>query len=234
MKQGRRWLRIRKRAVLVVYLVLLAASHAVRAGRPETPPSPGLSLQQVEGWPRPKRGSVTIAYREWRTYPGNNLSNNDEELTVSNPDPADSESVVTDSTHNLSNNLSRDQGRDPVRGVLERPGSRGYPVLLLHGSPGSGRVFRRLGSELGAGRRAIAPDLPGFGGSTTKIPDYSIRAHAAMTLQLLDSLAIERAHVVGFSLGGGVALEMYRADPARIASVTLLSSIGAQEYELLG
>ena len=234
MKRGRRWLRIRKRVVLVVYLALLAASHAVRAGRPEAPPPPGLSLQQVEGWPRPKRGSVTIAYREWETDSGNNLSRDDDELTVSKSDSVDGESVVTNNTHNLSNNLSGDQGRDPVRGVLERPGSRGHPVLLLHGSPGSGRVFRRFGSALGAGRRAIAPDLPGFGGSTTKIPDYSIRAHAAMTLQLLDSLAIERAHVVGFSLGGGVALEMHRADPARLASITLLSSIGAQEYELLG
>ena len=67
MKRGRQWLRIRKRAVLLVYVVLLAASHAVRASRPEPPPPPGLSLQQVEGWPRPKRGPVTIAYREWWT-----------------------------------------------------------------------------------------------------------------------------------------------------------------------
>ncbi|MDE2874615.1 MAG: alpha/beta fold hydrolase [Gemmatimonadota bacterium] len=216
--------------VLAAYLVLLAASHAVRGTRPEPGPAPGLSLQQVEGWPRPKRGPVTIAYREWRTDSGRNLSTDGEVATDSVRTPVGGGSFVTDSTLNLSTNLSGDL----ARGVLARPGSPGYPVLLLHGSPGSGRVFRRLGSELGARRRAIAPDLPGFGGSTTKIPDYSIRAHAEMTLQLLDSLAIERAHVVGFSLGGGVALEMYRADSARIASLTLLSSIGAQEYELLG
>ena len=230
MKRGRQWLRIRKRAVLLVYVVLLAASHAVRASRPEPPPPPGLSLQQVEGWPPPKRGPVTIAYREWWTDSITNLSRNDPQSTEPALAPVDDRSSGTDYTYNLSNNLSG----NPAPGLLERPESRGYPVLLLHGSPGSGRVFRRLGSEVGAGRRAIAPDLPGFGGSTTKIPDYSIRAHAAMTLQLLDSLAIERAHVVGFSLGGGVALEMYRADSARIASITLLSSIGAQEYELLG
>ena len=109
-----------------------------------------------------------------------------------------------------------------------------HPVLLLHGSPGSGSVFRRLGPELAGHRAAIAPDLPGFGGSTEKVPDYSIRAHAAMALQLLDSLGIARAHVVGFSMGGGVALEMHHADAARIASFTLLSSIGVQEHELLG
>lgn len=228
-----RWPRIRKRAVFLVYVVLLAASHAVRASRPGPPPPPGLSLQQVEGWPRPQRGPVMIAYREWTNY-GMNLSNDTGIWTDEVLNRADSESQVTDYIINLSHNLSKNRSRDPAPGVQEPPESPGDPVLLLHGSPGSGRVFRRLGAELGAERRTIAPDLPGFGGSTTKIPDYSIRAHAAMTLQLLDSLAIERAHVVGFSLGGGVALEMYRADSARIESLTLLSSIGAQEYELLG
>ncbi len=218
--------RIRKRVVLVVYLALLAASHVVRKGGPEPGPRPGLSLQQVEGWPKPKRGPVTIAFREWGTDSTPNLSGIEDLATDSTLNLAGTTELTTDSTLNLSRNLSR--------GVAEGPEAPEHPVLLLHGSPGSGGVFHRLGSELGAARRTIAPDLPGFGGSTTKIPNYSIRAHAAMTLQLLDSLTIERAHVVGFSLGGGVALEMYRADPERIESLTLLSSIGAQEYELLG
>lgn len=217
---------VRKRVVLVGYLALLAASHAVRATRPEPAPRPGLSLQAVEGWPKPKRGAVTIAYREWVTDSTRNLSGNGRQAADGARNLIADPPLVTDSTLNLSDNLSRGA----------EAGARGPepPVLLLHGSPGSGGTFRRLGSELGARRRAIAPDLPGFGSSTTRIPDYSIRAHAEMTLQLLDSLGIGRAHVVGFSLGGGVALEMYRADSARIASVTLLSSIGAQEYELLG
>ena len=124
----------------------------------------------------------------------------------------------------------------PEAGV-DAPGTAGAappPVVLLHGSPGSGSAFRSLGPVLGAHRRAIAPDLPGFGASAARLPDYSIRAHAAMVLQLLDSLRIERAHVVGFSLGGGAALEMYDQDPGSVASLTLLSSIGVQEHELLG
>ncbi len=108
------------------------------------------------------------------------------------------------------------------------------PVLLLHGSPGSGANFRGMGPLLGLDRPVVAPDLPGFGHSSRRAPDYSIRAHAAVALQLLDSLGIHRAHLVGFSLGGGVALEMYRADPDRIASLTMLAAIGVQEWELLG
>ena len=203
------------RVAAAVYLVLLAASHVVRATRPEPVPPPGLSLRQVEGWPKPKRGAVTIAYREWATDSPPNLSGD-----VLEGEP------VTDSPPNLSANPSREVAGGPEASI--------HPVVLLHGSPGSGASFRGLGPELGARRRVLAPDLPGFGASTASVPDYSIRAHAAMTLQLLDSLAIGRAHVVGFSLGGGVALEMVRFDHERIASLTLLSSVGAQEYELLG
>ena len=185
------------RVAVVLYLALLGASHGVRSQRPGPEPRPGQSVQRVEGWPGPREGGVSVAYREW----------------------------VTDSGGNLSQNLSQGEAR------AQTPSQ---PVLLLHGSPGSGSAFRALGPELAAAGRAIAPDLPGFGGSTARVPDYSIRAHAAVVLQLLDSLAIERAHVVGFSMGGGVALEMYGEDPARIASLTLLSSIGVQEHELLG
>lgn len=108
------------------------------------------------------------------------------------------------------------------------------PILLVHGSPGSGSTFSALGPALGTARRALAPDLPGFGASTPRVPDYSIRSHAAVVLQWLDSLDIGRVHAVGFSLGGGVALEMHRADPRRIASLTLLSATATQEFELLG
>lgn len=109
------------------------------------------------------------------------------------------------------------------------------PVLvLLHGSPGDNGEVARLARVLAKDFRVLAPDLPGFGGSSHAVPDYSIRAHARYVLQLLDSLGIRRAHVLGFSMGGGVALEMAGIAPERVASLTLLSAIGVQEYELLG
>jgi pimeloyl-ACP methyl ester carboxylesterase len=107
------------------------------------------------------------------------------------------------------------------------------PIVLLHGSPGSGDVFDRLLPSLGH-RRVIAPDLPGFGASSHEIPDYSFLAHAIYVDALLDRLGIARAHVLGFSMGGGVALSLADRDPGRVASLTLLSAIGVQEMELLG
>lgn len=108
-------------------------------------------------------------------------------------------------------------------------------VLLLHGSPGSLGDFRRLAEPLAAaGHHVIAPDFPGFGRSTRNVPDYSVRAHAGYCLALLDELGLEGAHLVGFSMGGGVALEMIDAAPDRVRSLTMLAAIGVIELELLG
>lgn len=108
------------------------------------------------------------------------------------------------------------------------------PIVLLHGSPGAADNFQRLAPMLEASHRLIITDLPGFGFSTRDIPDYSFRAHARYLIELLDELKIERAHILGFSMGGGVALNLYDLAPERVASITLLASIGVQEMELLG
>ncbi|MDX2032835.1 MAG: alpha/beta fold hydrolase [Blastocatellia bacterium] len=112
-------------------------------------------------------------------------------------------------------------------------GAASLPIVLIHGSPGEAANFRRLIDELPA-NRLIVPDLPGFGASTRELPDYSFKAHAKYLLALLDQLKIERAHILGFSMGGGVALHMAEMAPARIASITMLAAIGVQEMELLG
>ena len=106
-------------------------------------------------------------------------------------------------------------------------------IVLLHGSPGHSQDFSALAPALAQQFRLIAPDLPGFGDSTHDIPDYSIRAHARYVLALLDQLHVQRAHLVGFSMGGGVVLNLTDIAPERVASITMLSAIGVQEMELL-
>jgi pimeloyl-ACP methyl ester carboxylesterase len=108
------------------------------------------------------------------------------------------------------------------------------PVVLLHGSPGTRHDFDGLMPALVPDRCVIAPDLPGFGHSTRGVADYSVDAHAADVLALLDRLGVPAAHVVGFSMGGGVAIAMTARAPARIRSLTLVSGLGIQEQELFG
>ena len=107
-------------------------------------------------------------------------------------------------------------------------------VVLLHGSPGDHRDFTKLAPALAKRYRVIIPDLPGFGSSSHQIPDYSNRAHARYVLEMLDQLHVQRAHFVGFSMGGGVALHIWDIAPDRVTSLSMLSAIGVQEMELLG
>lgn len=141
-------------------------------------------------------------------------------------------------------------GEDTLRiawDATDSPNPESLPLVLLHGSPGSSRNFYRLKSRLqysstsqpngvsdALRRRTIAPDLPGFGASDHRVADYSSRGHADSTLRLLDRLDVERFHVLGFSMGGAVALHLANQAPERVASIILMSSIGVQELELLG
>ena len=114
-------------------------------------------------------------------------------------------------------------------------GRDSLPVLvLLHGSPMGSECFDDLGPALGKNYRVIVPDLPGFGASTAAVPDYSVRAQAHYVFQLMQHLQIAPAHVVAYSMGGGVAINMAEIAPEKISSLIMLSAIGVQELELLG
>jgi len=106
------------------------------------------------------------------------------------------------------------------------------PVVLVHGSPGEADDFRDFAALLSdAGHEVFSVDMPGFGGSERWPRDYSIESNGRVVLALLDHLGIARAHLVGWSLGGGAALHAASDDPSRVASVTLLASIGTMEAE---
>jgi len=107
------------------------------------------------------------------------------------------------------------------------------PIILLHGSPSSGgRDFDAFAPLLSReGRTVYALDRPGFGASSKYVPSYSILANARYVLAFMDAMNIPRAHIVGWSQGGGAALHMADLAPDRIASITLMCSIGIQEGE---
>lgn len=120
----------------------------------------------------------------------------------------------------------------PVRVVYRDTGSPSADaIVLLHGSPGVAADFSHLEPLLASRYRVLALDLPGFGKSTRAIPDYGIRAHARYVLALLDALGVERAHLLGFSMGSGVALHVADLAPQRVCSLVFYGGIGVQEGE---
>ncbi len=122
--------------------------------------------------------------------------------------------------------VAYDDYRAPT-GASARP-----PVIIIHGSPGRGSELGDMARAIQSyGYRVITPDLPGFGESTLHPTSLSILSHAHEVLELMDRLRIERAHVVGWSLGGGVAMHMADLAPDRVASLTLMASISDQQVE---
>lgn len=108
--------------------------------------------------------------------------------------------------------------------AFERWGS-GFPVVLVHGLGSRRQVFDPIIAGLAARHEVIAIDLPGFGASP---PDPTVTpsapGYAARLAELFAELGIERPHVVGNALGGGVALELGRSGVAE--QVTAFSPIG--------
>lgn len=100
----------------------------------------------------------------------------------------------------------------------------GPAVVLIHGLAGDHQAWRAQIDLLRPRYRVIAFDNRGAGGSTQIDEPVSTQDLAADTLQLMDHLQIERAHVVGRSMGGAVAQHMALLAPARVASMVLCAS----------
>ena len=102
----------------------------------------------------------------------------------------------------------------------------GDPIVLIHGFPSSTFAFHRLAPILARKRRVIALDLPGLGLShRDHRRSFSIDAHAERIVALLDALAIERASLLGVSMGGGVAQRVAATRPERLDRLVLVASV---------
>lgn len=102
----------------------------------------------------------------------------------------------------------------------------GPPVLLLHGFPDTAFLWRdQVRALVGAGYRAIAPDLRGRGGSERpeRVEDYAMPRLVADVAAILDALAIERAHVVGHDWGAALAWAVALRLPRRVERLVVIS-----------
>ena len=123
-------------------------------------------------------------------------------------------------------------GRDLA--YRELPGS-GIPVLLIHGIALNLDTWDDLPERLSTrGIPVLAVDLPGHGESSKGPGDYSLGSMASTLRDLLDNHGIDRVHLVGHSLGGGVSMQFAYQFPDRVASMILESSGGLGEEAFTG
>lgn len=100
----------------------------------------------------------------------------------------------------------------------------GDPVICVHGLGGTKASFLTTVAALADRHRVIALDLPGFGDSDKPLmAPYDAPYFAECVIALLDEIGIERAHVIGNSMGGRVAIELALLHSERIDKVAMLS-----------
>ena len=123
---------------------------------------------------------------------------------------------VTANNHTFS---YREQGSGPV-------------ALFVHGFPLDSTMWLDQIADLSDIRRCVAPDLRGFGGSTpTTEADLSMERHANDMVAFLDALEIDRVDLVGFSMGGYIALAFAERHPNRLRSLAMVDTKSAPDSE---
>jgi pimeloyl-ACP methyl ester carboxylesterase len=140
------------------------------------------------------------------------------------PAPEDPELAVPDEVSHFVVAL-RDGGESHLIEMGEGP-----PLVLLHGANLSAEVWSYQLRDLSATYRVIALDLRGHGRSSAGEDDVTISAMATDVAEVMGALGLERAVLVGHSMGGMVSLRLARAHPellgTRIGAIALVATSG--------
>ncbi|ASR38528.1 acetoin dehydrogenase dihydrolipoyllysine-residue acetyltransferase subunit [Prauserella marina] len=105
-------------------------------------------------------------------------------------------------------------------------GEGSEPVVLVHGYGGDKNSWLFVQEPLSRDRAVHAIDLPGHGESGKDVGDGSLAVLARAVLGFLEAAGIEKAHLVGHSLGGAVITAAAATEPERVASLTLVAPAG--------
>ena len=110
--------------------------------------------------------------------------------------------------------------------VCFHTGGEGSALVLIHGITATSRTWREVLPRLAEHHTVLAPDLLGHGESAKPRGDYSLGAYASGVRDLMIALGIDKATVIGHSLGGGVAMQLAYQFPDRLERLVLVSSGG--------
>src|ERR1700719_5088674 len=100
----------------------------------------------------------------------------------------------------------------------------GRPLILLHGGLGSGEMFGPVLPMLAERHQVIAVDLQGHGRTADIDRPIDVRLMAGDIAALIDHLGLDKPDVVGYSLGGGVALQTAVQHPAKVRRLVIVSA----------
>ncbi len=101
---------------------------------------------------------------------------------------------------------------------------RGKPVIFLHGWLGSWRLWQKTMLNLNGEFRTYALDFWGFGESDRTLNSYEVQDFVDLVLQFMDQMGIEKAPLIGHSMGGTVSLLFGLAYPHRVSKIAIIGS----------
>lgn len=113
--------------------------------------------------------------------------------------------------------------------AYEVAGSGERSMILVHGSPGSSDDFDNLVPYLGEAFTTYAFSMPGFGESSMWVHDYGYAAAADRLAEAVGTLGIGPATILGFSWGGGVAVQYAARYPDLVDTLILLAAVGVPD-----
>ncbi|MBL1275700.1 MAG: alpha/beta hydrolase [Ectothiorhodospiraceae bacterium] len=102
-------------------------------------------------------------------------------------------------------------------------------IVMLHGAASDKTSWVRFAKYFRSKLPLVIPDLPGHGMSVSDINlDYCINAQTVRLKELLSALGVKRAHLIGNSMGGAIALHMAASSPDLVSSLVLIDTAGVE------
>jgi len=103
-------------------------------------------------------------------------------------------------------------------------GGEGFPVVMIHGLGGTSNMYQPQMQAL-SGYRTVRVDLPGSGRSPPPLDELTIAAMSEAVIRVMDGVGVERAHLVGHSMGTIVCQQIAADRPERVVSLVLFGAM---------
>lgn len=119
---------------------------------------------------------------------------------------------------------------DGTRIAYADQGKGGRTLLMIHGLGSYLPAWSRTIPDLSRSHRVVAIDLPGYGKSDKNLPEHTLPVFRDVVIEVLDSLGVERAVVVGHSMGAQIAILTALDHPGRVEALVLAAPAGLERF----
>ena len=126
--------------------------------------------------------------------------------------------------HNITNNIHSHRIKLGSLNIRYFSGGQGDPLVIIHGGGDGARSWLKNAEELSRYYTVYLPDLPGFGRSQSANDKFHLPEYVAFVESFTKAMDIDSFHLMGHSIGGGIALHYALKSPEKVKGLVLVSS----------